>query len=401
MENVISIKQERNYGIDFLRIVSMTMVLVLHILGQGWVLGNGNNIKFNNYMAWFLEIACYGATNIFGIISGYVGYKSKHKYANILYLNLQVTLMLLITITIYKVRYPDVVKLKDFKEASMPFAYDVLWYYTAYFCMFFFIPFMNLAVSKMSRNEGRLMIFSIFFIFTIIPTFFNNDAYNTSYGYSVLWLSMMYLTGAYLAKYKISDNYKCWHLMLIYFGSVLITFGWKYQPFELDFFKDLIDYTSPTIYIYSIALVLLFAKFKFKKIPKHVIEFFSPLAFGVYVIHASPYFWDKFMNNRFQSLGGLNPFVFPFAVLGIAILLFICFALMDYIRYLLFKLCRVKEFFTFLEEKARKLCSKIFKDDNVADFATEEMQVEVDNNQSNLDNNDVTLDEKNIDSLTE
>ncbi len=379
MDNVISIKQERNYGIDFLRIVSMIMVLVLHILGHGWVLDNGNNIKFNNYMAWFLEIACYGATNIFGIISGYVGYKSKHKYANILYLNLQVTLILLVTITVYKLRYPEFVKLDDFKKASMPFAYYVLWYYRAYFCMFFFIPFMNMAVSKMSRNEGRLMIFSIFFIFTMIPTFFNNDAYDTNYGYSALWLSMMYLTGAYLAKFKVSDKYKWWKLLLIYFICVLVTFGWKYQPLEFYFFKDLINYSSPTVYIYSIALVLLFAKFKFHKVPKHVIKFFTPLAFGVYVIHVSPYFWDKFMDNRFKTLGGINPFVFPFAVIGIAILLFICFALMDYVRYLLFKLCRVKKFFTFLENKIRKLCSKIFKEDS-NELATDSTLVVENNN---------------------
>ena len=86
MDNTISIKVERNYGIDLLRIISMIMVVVLHMLLQGGVLDNANNLKFNNYTAWFLEISCLCATNVFGIISGYVGYKAKQKYANIFYM---------------------------------------------------------------------------------------------------------------------------------------------------------------------------------------------------------------------------------------------------------------------------------------------------------------------------
>ena len=366
MKNVISIKHERNYGIDFLRIVSMIMVLVLHILGQGWVLDNTSSSS-TNYVAWFLEIACFCATNVFGIISGYVGYKSKHKYANIMYLNLQVTFLLLISITIFKVRYPSAVTVEDFKKASMPFAYYVLWYYRAYFCMFFFIPFMNMAVEKMTRNEGRLLIATIFVIFTFIPTFFNTDAYSTGYGYSALWLAMLYMTGAYLSKFKVSEEFIWWKLLLVYLGCVILTFIWKFEVPKLDYFTTLVNYTSPTIYVCGITLVLLFAKFRFKKVPKLLIKFFSPLAFSVYVIHVSPYFWQKFMNDRFVYLGKLNAFIFPFAVIGTAILLFVCFALIDYVRYLLFKLCRVKEFFNFIEKKLRLFFSKRFREEPIKD----------------------------------
>ena len=32
--------QERNYGIDFLRIISMFMIVILHILGNGGILAS-------------------------------------------------------------------------------------------------------------------------------------------------------------------------------------------------------------------------------------------------------------------------------------------------------------------------------------------------------------------------
>ena len=363
MDQSIGIKVERNYGIDLLRIVSMIMVLILHILGRGAVLDNYTTKGINNDIAWFLEIACYCAVNIFGIISGYVGYKSKHKYANILYLNIQITFLLLISITIFKVRYPSEVTIDDFKKASMPFAYYVIWYYRAYFCMFFFIPFMNMAIDKMTRNQGRLLIATIFIIFTFIPTFFNQDTYTTSYGYSALWLMMLYLTGAYFSKFGIEKNYKWWVLLLVYLGCVTLTFGWMKFPYELYFMKTLINYTSPTVYVCGITMVLMFAKMKLHKPTIFGVKFFAPLAFSVYVIHVSPYFWQKFMSYRFWKYGKLNPFAFPFAVIGTAILLFICFALIDAVRHYLFKLCRVKKFCNFIEKKIRCLCSKIFKEE--------------------------------------
>ena len=368
-------KIERNYGIDLLKIVSMIMVLILHILVQGGVLERCKEGSANNHIGWFLEIGAYCAVNCFAIVSGYVYFKSKHKYANILYLNLQVTFLLLISITIFKIRYPNLVTLTDFKKASMPFAYYVLWYYRAYFCMFFFIPFMNILVDKLTRNQGRLLVYTIFILFSFIPTMFNGDTYLTSYGYSALWLAMMYLVGAYFSKFEVQKEFKWWVLVIIFIASTTFTFFWRKIPIGLDFFDSFLSYTSPTILINGMCLVLLFSMFKFHKPSKMAIKFFVPLAFSVYIIHVSPYFWQKFMLDRFTYLAKLNPFIFPFAVIGTAILLFICFALIDYVRYLLFKICKVKEFFIFLEKKIRQLCSKIFKEESIDEETIEEVEV--------------------------
>ena len=92
MTKELSVKRERNYGIDLLRMVSMILVAVLHVLGQGGVISEaGKHTPFNAYkVAWFLEIAAFCAVNCYAAISGYVGIKSKFKYSNIIYLWLQV-----------------------------------------------------------------------------------------------------------------------------------------------------------------------------------------------------------------------------------------------------------------------------------------------------------------------
>ena len=85
--------RERNYGIDLLRLVSMLYVVILHVLGQGGVLGAVAEGSAQYQIAWFLEVWSLCAVNIFGIISGYVGFTEKEKphiYANYLVIWLQV-----------------------------------------------------------------------------------------------------------------------------------------------------------------------------------------------------------------------------------------------------------------------------------------------------------------------
>ena len=64
----------RNYGIDMLRIISMIMIPILHVLGHGGILDATEQLSLKYNVAWFMEIAALCSTNVYGIISGYVGY---------------------------------------------------------------------------------------------------------------------------------------------------------------------------------------------------------------------------------------------------------------------------------------------------------------------------------------
>ena len=80
-------KEKRNYGIDFLRIYSMFLVVLLHSLGQGGLLQNLSITDKQYSFVWLLEIFAYCAVNIFGLISGYVSYRDKEtkiKFSNYL-----------------------------------------------------------------------------------------------------------------------------------------------------------------------------------------------------------------------------------------------------------------------------------------------------------------------------
>lgn len=46
----------RNYGIDFLRMISMIMIVMLHTLGHGGILRSVSFLSVHYQIAWLLEV---------------------------------------------------------------------------------------------------------------------------------------------------------------------------------------------------------------------------------------------------------------------------------------------------------------------------------------------------------
>ena len=105
--------KERNYGIDLLRIISMSMIVMLHVLGHGGVLNASAQNTVGYGVAWFLESAAYCAVNCYALISGYVGYGTKHKYSNIVVLYLQVVFWTIAIQAVFMVVMPGTVGITD------------------------------------------------------------------------------------------------------------------------------------------------------------------------------------------------------------------------------------------------------------------------------------------------
>lgn len=69
--------KKRFMSLDFLRIVAMLMVVILHLLSKGCAL---DSLSYSiRTVSWFLEAFCIGAVNIYVLISGYFLYESEFK----------------------------------------------------------------------------------------------------------------------------------------------------------------------------------------------------------------------------------------------------------------------------------------------------------------------------------
>jgi len=167
-ENIINYKKiekknERNYGIDLLRIFSMIQVLILHLL----LYTVGNIIKPSNKKyksVWCLESICICCVNCFALISGVVGYKN-FKFNNLIYLWFHIFFYsFIIGIIFSKINNKKFFSIKNINNI-FPILINRHWYFNSYFIMYLFIPFLNEGIKNLNRKTFRNIIIFYFFFF--------------------------------------------------------------------------------------------------------------------------------------------------------------------------------------------------------------------------------------------
>lgn len=367
LTNNSSAVKERNYGIDTLRLISMLMVVVLHVLGFG-VLTHSYPFTPKGEMFWSLEILCFATVNIYAIISGFVGYKSSHKSSNLVYLCLQVIFFALIFTTL------DIaILLNQGAEISFKNVFFNLfpsikyyWYFSAYFCLFFFMPILDKIIDYASRKSLKIAAIFCFTVFCCWSQLFNTVS-SLRWGYSVLWIALLYLLGAYISKYDPLKNRSKLFCFLGFFICIALTAASRTlialtsQAIlgYYDYYNILVSYTSPTITLGAIFLVCGFSKIKLKKdFAKKIIAFLTPMAFGVYLIHCHPAIFLR-METVFAWIPQYHTLIGLLLVIGISLAIFLVCLFADWLRLLIFKLCKIKTLSTWIASAISKITARL------------------------------------------
>ena len=351
---VLKVENKRNYGIDFFRMLSMLMVLILHIMGFGGILRSTVVLSTNYEIAWLIYTLAYGAVNCYALISGFVGVDSTYKIHKIITLWVQVVFYTLSITLAFSVFIPEAVEGgMSWIKAALPVLFDQYWYFTAYFCMFFFIPVLNYLLNTLDKKKMEKLLLGIVFLFSIYPTIRGKDIFGTQSGYSMVWLIALYLVGGYIKKYRIADEIKGKKAIFLFFACILVTWGSKIiiEYACLKFtgtvmaWNFLVSYVSPTILLGSIALLFFFAKFPINgKGARSLIRLFTPTAFGVYLIHLHPLFADNLLVNRFVLLADKPTLQMVIYIICVVGTIYVVCSLADMVRIKIFKLLRVEQF---------------------------------------------------------
>ena len=348
--------ERRNYGIDLLRMLAMWMVIILHILNKGGVLSAAAPLSAGYEAAKLLEAGAYCAVNCYGLISGYVGVQHRFRYSGAIALWLRVTFYTVSITAVFAAFLPGSVDGDRVLRAFFPVLFRQYWYVTAYFGMCLFIPFFNLLLNRLSKGQLRLLALSIVLVFSVLPTLRQKDVFLTDNGYSVLWLSCLYLLGGILRLYGRQER-KLLRWAAVYLGCVLVTWLVKLAGDRLWMARTghlcdkvlLTTYTSPTILLAAAALLLCFTGLRIGPGFGSFIEKASPLAFSVYLIHAHPLIWEHWLAGRFAFLADKPPVLLTLGVLGGAFGIYAVCSLADILRAWLFRLLCVKAFSQRLE----------------------------------------------------
>lgn len=348
---------QRKYGIDFLRIFSMFMVIVLHMMNYGGVLNATTPFSTQYYICLFLRTACFCAVNCYALISGYVAVNSKYRVHKIGVLWFQV-LFYTFFITLYFALFTPLSV--TWTKALFPVLTQQYWYFTAYFIMFFFTPFFNTLLNTLKSNQLKQLGITIIIFLSIIPTTVSNDIFYSNNGYSFLWLSALYLLGGIINKLKIAEKLHTSLMFLTYFLSVGISVAFNvfFTQHEIKNINSelLVSYTSPTILFCALSLLIIAIKMDINKNwAINIIKFLSPLSFSVYLIHTHPYIWNNWFKDKFVSFAEFSPIKLIVVVILTALAIFFVCASIDLIRFYLFKFTKLSKHLALLENKIKLL----------------------------------------------
>ena len=362
--------KQRNVGIDVLRVVSMFLIIIGHILMQGGVLSAylKENMQFSYYFFNVIYVLAYCGVNCFALVSGYVGWQNSFKsekiiklWANVVFWSVGVSLILF-------VYNKDFFSAKEAVSMFLPLIRGRYWFFNAYFVVYIFSPLLNHLVQTLPQKTLQYFLVAVGFVFCVIPFLaLGNDVLRIQNGFEFSWLMVMYLVGGYFSKYpvKIKKPYKC---IVACVGFTLFNFIYKYiieftttkllgAPYLGDLFMS---YTSPIMVGEAVCLLLYFSNLKLRnqKLIK-TINLITPTIFSVYIIHVHPLVFWRILKDAFTGLTEYNFFVSFVLIIVISLAIFIGCIGLDYIRILIFKFFKVEYFceksYRFIRQKTAKI----------------------------------------------
>lgn len=339
---------ERNYGVDLLRVLSMFFVIILHCLGKGGILDAAVPGTAQYASAWFMETFAYCAVNIFGMISGYVGYSElpkKPKYSNWILMWLQVVFYGATVTLIFELIKPKAVGKKDFFEMFLPVSKELYWYFTAYTALFFLMPLLNAAVRGCTEKQLKQMLVIILVVFSVYDNI--TRKFGMEAGYTCLWLILLYLIGAIMKKCRIGERIKPVPALMGILGLTVVSWLWRLYGREIKVLgigvnaKTLVAYTSPTMVLSAMLYLVGFSKISFPAWSRKVISFAARGAFTAYLLNNQRFVWKYVMDKNFVFLADKPVPVLVGAVLAFSVCFVMVSVVIDHARMFLFRILRI------------------------------------------------------------
>lgn len=360
--------KERNSNFELMRIIAMLFIVLWHIYLYGGIKNNPRIINTNIAIIFeFISFILMVHVNSFVILTGYFQSKADFKikkffslldsmfFYRIIFLILFCSLGI---ITLTKAEMIDKIFTRDY------------WFIQVYLVLYLVSPFLNIFIKKIDKKNYQKLLLVLFFILSIIPFITGNKTYVFNDGYNLSNFIYMYLIGGYLRKYPIKESYifkilskNLYRLVLVFVFILCFMINYmNTKTFGLlsssNTVLGLINsnyshiynvYSNPFVIIQTISFFLLFESIDFKS---KIVNKISSLVLGVYFIHENGfvrtylYKWLKIDN------GIVTSYKFILYVFLMAILIFVCSLIIEFIRQMIFKFIKSRKITKKIENKA-------------------------------------------------
>ena len=333
--------KERDTNFELLRIISMTMILVLHFNVGGEIMTYVHENSKTYYLVYFLEYACIIAVNIYVMITGYYMIKSKIKIKKILTLELTTVFYSVIIYLIITLCKQETFLMKTMMKKFFPIITREYWFITAYIGLYMLIPFIN-KLATMNQREYSLLLIILTTLLSVVRFIYpSNIIFEANGGYGLTWFIYLYLLGGYIRLYvnKIGQKYKMFILYIIVI-LVQIIIRKLNLPITQGYLNNSLSYNSIFILIESVIVFILFKNIEIKnRTINKIILTISPLTLGVYLIHEHSSFrnilWGSLLQPKLYLSSGWS--LLAALIIDVFLIFSIC-CIIEKIRQLIFKL---------------------------------------------------------------
>ncbi len=324
-------KKEANF--ELLRVLAMCMIIGLHYLDKGGVLGSFTDKSgIRGYLPWIFEAFFFPSVNLYVLISGYFLVEKEVRLKKVWTLWGQVFFYsVLLGLLAYTVGIADIGKL-DIYRAGMylfPVVTEHYWFVTVYILLYILLPFFNPVLQRMEQKQMRNTLLVLLLFISVSKSVLPLSLAIDKKGYDIVWFLCLYVTGAYYRRFGIPWLSGKVRGLLLYAASCMATFGCAYV-LKLIFLRtghlhDIITYSYSYNHIFCyLAAVGLFSFFSSVRIcskkAETIITGLGSTTFGVYLLHEHAdfrYVWQSWLLVENQAVNDWFPLLLFSTMAGV------------------------------------------------------------------------------------
>lgn len=336
-------------NIELLRCVAMMMVIVLHYLGKSNLLTGLTEADMGSVgvVAWALESFCIVAVNVHMLISGYFLCESSFKLSRLLKLLLQVftySVVIGVVSAILGLVPAEELTVYYFVQILFPVSMGHYWFLTAYVFLYLLLPFLTVAVKRMTKGQLQLVLALLLVAFCVLKSVLPVRLDMDEKGYDCLWYICVFLVAAYIRRFGIPLLQQRGKGMIMYLLNVVLIFACTFV-FRFLYLKTgslgllqgvCMEYNHVLVLCASVGLFAAFLRVRVNDGIAGVICKVAPYSLGVYLLHENlgvRYVWQRWLGaEQVSNVGEL----ILFTLLAVVIV-FTVGILAEYLRTLLMK----------------------------------------------------------------
>ena len=205
--DTLNVSYERQSNLELLRIIAMLVIVMHHYVVNSGLLEiiNQNSLTLQSYILLMLGWGGKTAINCYIFITGYFMCKKDITIKKFLKLISKVLFYNITIYTIFVLSGYETFNLKECIKAILPVNVIASDFTSAFLVFYMFIPFLNIFIKAMSKQQHFNLLILLFSVYTILPSLKIYVAFNY-----VTWFSAIYLGAAYIRLYftEKAINYK-------------------------------------------------------------------------------------------------------------------------------------------------------------------------------------------------